>query len=281
MHDVIKEFDIDYVQCALHKGELYMTDMCKESHTRRRVLKFSNIKYPRLIKALNKGFQAPLFIETENARRVQPDEEFYRMNVISMEYDVLVNRKSYSFFKKHPYLDIDEEKKWYSMEFAEVTGVRITKDENCGEEKEFDTTEEEKDFSVSTRITFKTDYGEEKHIYVDYFSYHITPISIDKYRTIIFLEQDDFLKSLMVRYNYHQDSHINKLELSKENLVFVKPYYKNLKKDKLRGVAQSLQDHFYGEEYMVNVLPIPVIPNYEVEGHRFSLKFLNVKGAKR
>ena len=60
--DIIKTFDLDYVQCALYKGHIYRTLACIESHRRRQILKgYQNLKLDRLEKAQKKGFLTPLF----------------------------------------------------------------------------------------------------------------------------------------------------------------------------------------------------------------------------
>ncbi len=60
--DVIDVFDIDYVQCALHKGELYITDRCLRSHRHRQIFEVSDIRFRnnRLQKAVYKGFKSPI-----------------------------------------------------------------------------------------------------------------------------------------------------------------------------------------------------------------------------
>lgn len=60
--EVIERFDIDAVQCAFHKGELFRTERCIEAHKQRTVLKF-RLNYGlfnRLVKMEHKGFKVPL-----------------------------------------------------------------------------------------------------------------------------------------------------------------------------------------------------------------------------
>lgn len=61
--DVIKAFDIDYVQCALHQNQVYITNEAKQSHFEKRILKTfeSCCEIHRLCKAANKGFETPIF----------------------------------------------------------------------------------------------------------------------------------------------------------------------------------------------------------------------------
>ena len=64
--DVIKKFDLDYVQCAVHKGQLMVTPEFQEmsENPRASVLKFNKgqiLKGYRLSKAIDKGFRAPLY----------------------------------------------------------------------------------------------------------------------------------------------------------------------------------------------------------------------------
>lgn len=68
--DVIKDFDLDYVQCAIHDDKLFITDDCKRSHSERKVLScidLNKIRPKRLTKALFKGFNVPYFGFVENA----------------------------------------------------------------------------------------------------------------------------------------------------------------------------------------------------------------------
>ncbi len=61
--DVIESFDLDYVQCALHQDQIFMTEICKRSHIQKTVLKCTEFPptIDRLEKALRKGFRAPVF----------------------------------------------------------------------------------------------------------------------------------------------------------------------------------------------------------------------------
>lgn len=59
--DVVKHFDLDYVQCAFYQGQIFRTMSCSESHSARKIIR--GYHYPRdarLRKALHKGFSGPL-----------------------------------------------------------------------------------------------------------------------------------------------------------------------------------------------------------------------------
>jgi hypothetical protein len=55
-------FDMDYVQCGIHKGELYLSEPCKRAHETKTVSVFTELPtQKRLEKALKKGFRVPYF----------------------------------------------------------------------------------------------------------------------------------------------------------------------------------------------------------------------------
>lgn len=67
--EIIEGFDLDYVQCALHKNKLYFTDICRASHLSRKVEYATEFPPPmkRLMKAVEKGFSAPVFGNSTNS----------------------------------------------------------------------------------------------------------------------------------------------------------------------------------------------------------------------
>ena len=97
---------------------------------------------------------------------------------------------------------------------------------------------------------------------------------------VIILKEDNFLRNNLVR----QEDSNNSLEIndSGKYTILVKPYYKNLKNNELRGITNSWHNK------KRNILPIPALCNYEVEGHtfpitdsEFTFKNLTIKSAKK
>lgn len=60
---IIENFDMDYVQCAYHKGQFFVTDFAREAHSQRRIIRLRQNppRYERLIKAAKKGFITCVF----------------------------------------------------------------------------------------------------------------------------------------------------------------------------------------------------------------------------
>lgn len=67
--EVIESFDLDYVQCAYHQGQVYLTEICKQSHINRTVFKATEFPptIDRLEKAYHKGFKVPIFGNYESS----------------------------------------------------------------------------------------------------------------------------------------------------------------------------------------------------------------------
>lgn len=62
--DVLETFDLDYVQCGILNGNVFMTEACSQSHSQRKVLRWDGINCPKIYrfeKALLKGFESPVF----------------------------------------------------------------------------------------------------------------------------------------------------------------------------------------------------------------------------
>lgn len=74
--DVIKSFDLDYVQCAIYNNNSYRTDICRESHRSRTVIRGTEfpLGFFRLEKAQKKGFKTPIF---GNMRTYHQETELY------------------------------------------------------------------------------------------------------------------------------------------------------------------------------------------------------------
>ena len=59
--DVLRSFDLDYVQCGFYRGQVYRTTSCIEAHRARRVIRGYHVpRANRLEKARRKGFSAPV-----------------------------------------------------------------------------------------------------------------------------------------------------------------------------------------------------------------------------
>lgn len=61
--DTIDLFDMDYVQCGVHKDLLYRSEACIQAHLTRTISLFTELpSKKRLEKALRKGFKVPYFV---------------------------------------------------------------------------------------------------------------------------------------------------------------------------------------------------------------------------
>ena len=61
LEDIVRDYDLDYVQSALNSTTLFTTDSCRRSHQARRVIEgYQPPNITRLRKATLKGFQAPV-----------------------------------------------------------------------------------------------------------------------------------------------------------------------------------------------------------------------------
>lgn len=75
--DVIESFDLDYVQCALHKDKIFQTEICKEAHFKRKILCGNEFppSFKRLQKASQKGFKTVLIGNEIRPIKYRPFEE--------------------------------------------------------------------------------------------------------------------------------------------------------------------------------------------------------------
>lgn len=97
--EVIQSFDLDYVQCAYHQDELFITKYCRKSHHRRRVLR--GMKFPPvyncLLKAHHKGFKTPLLgIVDKNADK-RPLLTMLTLDILGFIIKSPKNRRVFNF----------------------------------------------------------------------------------------------------------------------------------------------------------------------------------------
>lgn len=87
-NDIIMSFDFDYVQCALHKNNLYITEDCKDSHRTRSVqYSFGSVDYARLAKAIDKGFKAPFMGRKNPQKKYSVVPICVRFNLVPLHID--------------------------------------------------------------------------------------------------------------------------------------------------------------------------------------------------
>lgn len=125
--DVIESFDMDYVQCCFHDGNLYKTDRCIESHKDRKVYQFSGreLRSGRCKKAILKGFKCPIL--NKNDTNPQCEE---------VDFSDVINGDITEF---HRYMDVNQGKTWYLMDTVKIVDFedvrRLFPDKNlskCG-----------------------------------------------------------------------------------------------------------------------------------------------------
>jgi len=164
------------------------------------------------------------------------------------------------------------------MDSVTATGIKVDKEKDCDEEREYDGQinseghrDECKQFRVITRLSFEDESGQyQKDIFVEWFSYKVMNIEKVCYKSgRIFLEEDGFFSSLLLRFGH---VFCEKPIFRNEDILLIKPYYKNLKQDELRGII-----NINILENTENLLPISTKYNYEVIGHKFVLKNLGIK----
>ena len=75
-HDIINNFDIDYVACGIMNNELHIIPECELSHSRRQVFHIKTLTphVDRFIKAINKGFTSPVI------GKYKPEAEINKCN---------------------------------------------------------------------------------------------------------------------------------------------------------------------------------------------------------
>lgn len=118
--DVINQFDIDYVQCAIHCDKLYITDECIESHLQKKVIKFHDLRFrnDRLLKAIKKGFACPIL--TDNLS--------FEFPIKSIRYND-IKKSHISSLKGNEYFETrDREITFLSINSLEIIGFNFTKE---------------------------------------------------------------------------------------------------------------------------------------------------------
>ena len=90
---LIKSFDMSYVQCGIYDGKVYQTKLCKQalaSHTVSHILDSRSNRVHRYKKAVSKGFSVPLTMNRAN------EWNHSGLTMVSMEMDLVVlSKKEY------------------------------------------------------------------------------------------------------------------------------------------------------------------------------------------
>jgi hypothetical protein len=86
---ILKNFDMDYIQCGIHKNKLYITRDCKNAINNNIINKVSSrVRYDRLLKAAKKGFKVNLITDCIKDVDVEIKKkdyyEIYKKNIIPM-----------------------------------------------------------------------------------------------------------------------------------------------------------------------------------------------------
>jgi hypothetical protein len=272
---LLKNFDIDYVQCGIHNNKLLITKFCKESHKERKILRVRpNIKEERLIKATRKNFKSIVFKIIEHT----PFE--FAKDPIDIES---LRNSNLNFLKNSPYFGEETDKKMILTNTVYISTIEITKQENFNIEDLHDVPHDVelnhvwppcKRFTTNTYLTFDNEDGLQETIGVSSFSYKITIKDICEETLRIFIEDDVFLSDNLLRYNYDMHDDVSSIA-KRENILIIYPYYKNLKECNLRGIA-SFKNYPNS-----NMLPIEPNCNYDVVGHEFENRYSNIKSCKK
>ena len=116
--DIIDSFDLDYVQCAIHNGNIYQTDRCVRSHKHRQIFEFSDIRFRngRFRKAVDKGFKCPIVVGSCAGN----DGYHY----VDTTYDNIIDNKILKFHDS-VYLTVRRDN-WYSVDSITFIGATTT-----------------------------------------------------------------------------------------------------------------------------------------------------------
>jgi hypothetical protein len=117
--ELIKSFDLDYVQCAYHNGKLVQTQECIESHKNKQVNYFYDLrlKTHRLKKALSKGFQV-YWLDANDTEK--------KMVKVTLEY--IHNCKKTDLNTYLPQININEKPaEFLSFKDLEIIDWKITR----------------------------------------------------------------------------------------------------------------------------------------------------------
>lgn len=266
--DLLDLFDIDYVQCGIHKNKVIITKRCEESHRERKILKISsNVKRHRLEKATLKNFQCIIFETIDNDYTILPTinislEDFLNLNL--------------NFLRKNEYFERDYSKKMILTDSIYISHIEVVKRPHCNVEELHDTdTNGCKRFDTCSYMTFEDEEGLEGTTKISSFSHRVDILNICRDTNRIFIKDDSFFNSNLLRYNDECFSSIDSLDVGSK-IFLITPYYKNLIHDTLRGIVKNYKH--YNEN---NILPIHALYNYQVIGHNFEFKNLMIKSAKR
>lgn len=124
--DVIRSFDMDYVQCCIYEEEVQKTHECQESHSKRKIIRIRDTRFKmiRFEKAIKKGFKCPIFGEEKSSVRALP----------RVEYDV-IEKCLLQPFKTNIYFDDAASgadcnytrNKWYFVDDVRVLKFKLDK----------------------------------------------------------------------------------------------------------------------------------------------------------